>query len=329
MNQNDLREAQRTVQQINFADAAEDFWGTQASAQIDQAILENMTKEQIEAAKHNPQLRKKLIVDRIKRKTMGESAFQARQTASVVDDPGEAEWVKHKQLREIEQIRNLKKELMISQIAGTHNADSHKIHLCPGIVNFFRHPLENKKDEREVYEINIIDPERELSEEAEVALVYSAEEMAYWEQLGKGKQYPSKNTIRQTDTVHLEAGQKIELLFKCITFRDVDPKAEKSTHDLIKPRVVEIVVINVGTRKDETVKLELVPQNPMIDLTLRHFEPEHSYFELTIPPFMEFSEDKTYTFRLSKGNAKALLDKKSNLITVQGKTGDTLTSSDF
>lgn len=114
-----------------------------------------------------------------------------------------------------------------------------------------------------------------------------------------------------------------------MTFRDVDPKAEKSTHDLIKPRVVEIIVINVGTRKDETVKLELVPQNPMIDLTLRHFEPEHSYFELTIPPFMEFSEDKTYAFRLSKGNAKALLDKKSNLITVQGKTGDTMTSSDF
>ena len=58
MNQNDLREAQRTVQQINFADAPEDFWGTQASGQIDQAVLENMTKEQIEAAKHNPQLRK-------------------------------------------------------------------------------------------------------------------------------------------------------------------------------------------------------------------------------------------------------------------------------
>lgn len=73
-----------------------------------------MTREQIEAAKLNPELRKKLIVDRIKRKTMGESAFLKTQNSSVVEDPRQAEWVKHKQLKEIEELRNLKKEIMIS-----------------------------------------------------------------------------------------------------------------------------------------------------------------------------------------------------------------------
>lgn len=105
----------------------------------------------------------------------------------------------------------------------------------------------------------INDPEKELCDEPEICLIYSNEEMEYWQKLGKGKLYPSKNMIRQTDQIHLESGEKIELLFKCLTFRELDPKAEKSTHDIIKSRVVEINLYNIGTGKDESIKLEIVP----------------------------------------------------------------------
>ena len=61
----------------------------------------------------------------------------------------------------------------------------------------------------------INDPEKELCDEAEICLVYDDHEMEYWEKIGKAKPYPSKKMIRQTDQIHLESGEKIELLFKC------------------------------------------------------------------------------------------------------------------
>ena len=103
-----------------------------------------MTREQIEAAKLNPDLRKKLIVDRIKRKTMGQKAFDTKKKmSSVVEDPDETEWNKEKSLREIEHLRKLKKDLMISSMVTDNAKSSTRIHLCPGEVNFFTLPLEN------------------------------------------------------------------------------------------------------------------------------------------------------------------------------------------
>ena len=57
----------------------------------------------------------------------------------------------------------------------------------------------------------------------------------------------------------MESGERIELVFKCITFREFDPKKENSDHDFIKSRIVDINLYNIGTGKDESIKLEMVP----------------------------------------------------------------------
>ena len=93
--------------------------------------------------------------------------------------------------------------------------------MSPGVVNFYKLPLHNQSNDKQIYNVSIIDPERDLCEEAEISLVYSYEEMEYWAKLDKCKKHPNRNTIKAMDTVHVEAGQTVELLFKCLTFRNV------------------------------------------------------------------------------------------------------------
>lgn len=57
----------------------------------------------------NPDLRKKLRVDRVRKMTMGNSA-----TLAAVEDPAQPEWMKVKSLREIETIRETKKRDIIN-----------------------------------------------------------------------------------------------------------------------------------------------------------------------------------------------------------------------
>lgn len=92
---------------------------------------------------------------------------------------------------------------------------------------------------------------------------------------------------------------------------------------MIKQREVEVILTNVSTQRDEQIKFVVIPLNPMVDLTLRHYEPEHSFFELKIPPFMELT-DKGYSVRASKANARAELDRGSNSIRVTSKTSDAM-----
>lgn len=53
-----------------------------------------MNEAQIEAAAQNPELRKKLRIDRIKRKTMMQNQSSKNGVNSVFDDPDQGDWVK-------------------------------------------------------------------------------------------------------------------------------------------------------------------------------------------------------------------------------------------
>ena len=53
----------------------------------------------------NPDLRKKLRIDRVKKMTMGTTGVNA-----AMEDSRQPEWMKHKALREIESIREQKKK---------------------------------------------------------------------------------------------------------------------------------------------------------------------------------------------------------------------------
>jgi len=64
----------------------------------------------------NPDLRKKLRVDRVRKMTTGHGS-----TLASVEDPSQPEWMKAKSLREIETIRETKKRDIISQVMGAES----------------------------------------------------------------------------------------------------------------------------------------------------------------------------------------------------------------
>ena len=58
-----------------------------------QAFLDKMSKEDIKASDMNPDLRKRLRVDRIKKKTMGTSTLDPKKKLqSTIEDPNQADW---------------------------------------------------------------------------------------------------------------------------------------------------------------------------------------------------------------------------------------------
>ena len=80
----------------------------------------------------NPDLRKKLRVDRVRKMTMGHAASIAS-----VEDPQQPDWMKVKSLREIETIRETKKRDIISQIMGAESQGScPTLNVMPGQLTF-------------------------------------------------------------------------------------------------------------------------------------------------------------------------------------------------
>ena len=59
----------------------------------------------------NADLRKKLRVDRVRKMTMGHVASNAS-----VEDPSQPDWAKFKSLKEIEMIRETKKDTIINRV---------------------------------------------------------------------------------------------------------------------------------------------------------------------------------------------------------------------
>ena len=84
------------------------------------------------AASMNPDLRKKLRVDRVRKMTMGNSAAMAS-----LEDPSKPEWMKVKSLREIETIRESKKRDIIPQLMGAETEGTCPIlNVMPGHLTF-------------------------------------------------------------------------------------------------------------------------------------------------------------------------------------------------
>ena len=81
--------------------------------------------------------------------------------SSTVEDPRQPDWAKHKSLQEIANIRQLKKDLIINQMARAMMPDAHRIHMYPGEPSFFQFPIENNGLGKLVYDIKISDEEKD------------------------------------------------------------------------------------------------------------------------------------------------------------------------
>ena len=111
------------------------------------------------AATMNPDLRKKLRVDRVRKMTLGTSS-----NLTSLEDPSQPDWMKVKSLREIETIRESKKRDIISQIMGADSeASCPVLNVMPGHLAFTP-PLTiiNESRQTQQYTVKIMDPDEEL-----------------------------------------------------------------------------------------------------------------------------------------------------------------------
>jgi len=115
--------------------------------------------------------------------------------------------------------------------------------LFPGEATFMTIPIANVSKYREVYTVSIEDPDIDCFVDPEVKMVVAAHELKYWIDDGKLKpQEVGPDAFTSTDTVTLEAGQKIDLLFKFTTLRDVTSKPNGvSTSDIVCLRKVKLI----------------------------------------------------------------------------------------
>jgi len=79
-------------------------------------MVTEMSQQQLQATMQNQDLRKKLRVDRIRKMAMANTDSRGAMSSaskSVVEDAKEPEWKKHKELKDIDMIRQTKKEMII------------------------------------------------------------------------------------------------------------------------------------------------------------------------------------------------------------------------
>ena len=78
-------------------------------------------------------------MDRVRKMTMGNASM-----STSIDDPSQPEWLKHKSLREIEVIRETKKNEIVSKLLNdTINSNLKQLHVIPGKISTFNVPLLN------------------------------------------------------------------------------------------------------------------------------------------------------------------------------------------
>lgn len=125
----------------------------------------------------NADLRKKLRVDRARKQTAGVT------TAGMsVEDPSQPDWLKHKSLREIEVIRETKKDLLVNNLIGGEGEGSTTMYITPGENNFFTHELRNGSSQSIIYTVRITDPDvsNGCLKNDELTLVSDSSEMMHW-----------------------------------------------------------------------------------------------------------------------------------------------------
>ena len=127
----------------------------------------------------------------------------------------------------------------------------------------------------------------------------------------------------------LNPSQSVELLFKFQTHRDVDlsPKAV-SNAEFIKPRLVKIQVVSTPGNSEQVYNCNVTPIYPPIDHTFRYYEPEHSYFKVRIPPFLQFNQPRL-NIKVNKPTVQAILEEKTFELNIQSKTGAALNNQNI
>lgn len=139
---------------------------------------------------------------------------------------------------------------------------------------------------RQVFEIRIEDPDAKNTEHEEVQMVYSGLEFEYWVKKGKVKKPNTYDMVPEKNKVMLGPGEKLDALFKFLTFREVSHNVNTAASpDIVKQRNVKITIL-LNRSVYNSYEINMMPLFPPIDHVFRYFEPENSYFRVRIPPFL-------------------------------------------
>ena len=134
--------------------------------------------------------------------------------------------------------------MIINSVLGGQLADSTLIHVIPGQISFMSIPIENTYGIRQVYEVRIEDPDSMTTEHQEVQVVSSALEFEHWVKRGKVKRPTRNDMIQENGNVLLGPGEKIDILIKFMTFRDVSHNINTpASPDCVKQRNVKINIM--------------------------------------------------------------------------------------
>ncbi len=114
---------------------------------------------------------------------MGETSTQMS-----IEDPNQPDWAKFKSLREIEMIRETKKEDVISKVLNDYVSNVQLLNVIPGKLQFVTIPIHNAFAQNEVYTIHISDPDSTFLQSPEITLVSDASEWRHWIQEGRCRQ---------------------------------------------------------------------------------------------------------------------------------------------
>jgi len=92
--------------------------------------------------------------------------------------------------------------------------------------------------------------------------------------------------------------------------------------ETIKQRNVRLV-ISCNTQVFTQVECNVMPSFAPVDHVFRYYEPEHSYFKVRIPPFLQFNDQNMHV-KVSRPTCQVDFDTKTSEINVQSKTGDAM-----
>jgi len=88
-----------------------------------------------------------------------------------IEDPSQPEWLKYKSLRELELIRETKKDHILNQMLADSAKSAHSLHAVPGHLSFFKYTLHNAFNTKELFSIVVNDPDEPFTTKPELQLV--------------------------------------------------------------------------------------------------------------------------------------------------------------
>lgn len=160
-------------------------------------------------------------------------------------------------------------------------------------------------------------------------MINSPDELDYWRRVGRiGNVGRGAEHLRGGhNSVRLGPGDSFEILVKFLTFRDCH--REKASAEFIRPRVVRIEVRNNTTNTlFKAISCKLEPTYSPTDHVFRYFKPQNSYFEVRIPPFLQFG-DGQFNVKCSKPSVICQIDRSTNEIIVRSKSGKVMDMNEF